>query len=153
MNMDNFEKRLQRQSWRQLPGEWRGEILAAATAPERRIAADNAIPLWRLIFARFPVATGALAAVWIALIAINLLLFGTSSQSAARPQFASITEPSSIWRLQNAELQQIASGDPSISGESPANLPAATPRSPRSDRRREDGVGEIILECSSNFVA
>jgi hypothetical protein len=153
MNMDNFEKRLQRQPWRQVPGEWREEILAAASAPERRVAADKAIPLWRLIFARFPVAWGALAAVWIALIAINVLLFGSAGISSAHQRVANADEPLSIWHLQSAELRQLASGDQSISGESPANLPAATPRSPRSDRRRDDGVGEIILDHSSNLVA
>jgi hypothetical protein len=147
MNMDDFEKRLQRQPMRQVPGEWREEILAAATAQERKFVADEAIPLWHLIFAKFPVATGAFATVWIALIAINLLLFGTSNQSVPRKEFAGATEPSSIWRLQSAELQQLASGGESISTKRSGAVPDAAPRGPRSDRRREDGLGEIMSHC------
>jgi hypothetical protein len=152
MNTDDLEKRLQRQSLREIPGEWRAQILAAARARGRTTGAGDSIPAWRLIFARIPVAWGALAAVWIALIAINFLLFGSAGISSAHQRLASADEPLSIWHLQSAELQQLAGGDQSISGESPAILPAAMPRSPRSDRRRDDGVGEIIMDHSSNFV-
>lgn len=152
MNTDDFEKKLQRQTMRPVPAEWREEILAAARAPERRVAADNAIPLWRLIFARFPVAWGALAAVWIALIAINLLLFGGAGVSSAHQRVASADEPLSVWHLQSAELRQLASGDQFISAESPANLPAASPRSPRSERRRDEGYGEFLTVTLNDFL-
>ena len=153
MNTDDFEQKLQRQTPRQIPAEWRAEILGAALKPERTSTVESSVPFWRLIFARFPVATGAFAAVWLALISINMLLAGTSNSAATRQQFVSTTEPASIWHLQSMELQQLASGEPPISREAPAALPAVIPHGPRSERRREDGVGEIIREHSSNWVA
>jgi len=153
MNMDNFEKKLRRQTLRQIPAEWREEILAATRAPERRLAAESSLSLWRLICARLPVAWGALAGVWIALIAINVLLLGGAGRSSGHQRVAKADEALSIWHLQSAELQQLASGDSSISREAPAQLPPATQRGPRSEWRRDDGAGEMLVENSSDFVA
>ncbi len=143
MNIDDFEKRLQRQDLRQIPAGWRNEILAAATPSKTKSVHTDSLPAWRLFFARFPVAWGALAAVWLALIAINLLLFGGAFGSSRHHRIASADEPLSIGHLQRAELRQLASGDASGAGESPANVPAATPRGPRSERRRDEGYGEF----------
>ena len=153
MNTDDFEKKLQRQTLRQVPAEWRGEILAAARAPERKVAADSSLSLWRLICARFPVAWGALAGVWIALIAINMLLLGGTGSSSGHQRIAKADEALSIWRLQSAELQQLASGDAAISKEAPAILPNATPRGPRSERRRDEGFGEFFTATPNHFLA
>lgn len=152
MNTDDFEKKLQRQTLRQIPEEWRAEILAAARAPERRVAAESSIPLWRLICARFPVAWGALAGVWIALIAINVLLLGGVGRSSGHQRLAKADEALSIGHLQSVELQQLASGDSSISKETPAILPTATPHGPRSERRRDEGYGEFLTATPNDFL-
>ena len=152
MNIDDLEKRLQRQPLRQIPAEWRGEILSAC-APMQKAPIAGSIPLWRLLFARFPVAWGALAAVWIALIAINFLLFGSARVLSTHQRVAKADEPLSIRRLQSAELRQLAGGDQSISRKFPANLPATTPRSPRSERRRDEAFGEFLAEPPADFIA
>jgi hypothetical protein len=153
MNTDDFEKRLQRQPLRPIPAEWRDEILAAARPLERRAVDADPLPVWRLIWARFPVAWGALAAVWMALLAIHLLVFGGTGSPTRHQRMARADEPLSIWQLQSAELRQLASGDSSVSGESPAILPNLTPRGPRSERRRDERYGESLAEASDILPA
>ena len=77
---DPFEQRLRCQPLRQVPTEWRADILAAAKAscheaPKQIAVAGQSILIewWRLWFARLPVAWSALAAIWIALIGVNLM--------------------------------------------------------------------------------
>jgi hypothetical protein len=154
MKTDDFEKKLQRQTLRAVPAGWREEILAAATVPERKPADEDSIPLWRLIFERFPVASTAFAGFWIVLIAVNVLLFGVAGRPAISQSVAHNDEPSSIWQLQTAELQQLAGGDASVSAESPAPAPQKARQTPRSDWLRDDErAAEILPEHSSNFVA
>jgi hypothetical protein len=43
---EQFERRLSRQSLRQIPAGWRGEILAAANSLARRSGAKTARPSW-----------------------------------------------------------------------------------------------------------
>ncbi|HLP75314.1 MAG TPA: hypothetical protein VK327_00210 [Candidatus Paceibacterota bacterium] len=153
MKPDDFEQRLQRQPMRQVPTEWRAEILHAAKPPERSPAAATSLPLWRVIFGRFPVASTAFAGFWIVLIAINVLLCGPTDNSLTAPSIAKNNEPSSIWRLQSAELQQLAAGDQFTPESKPPAPPKARP-APRSDWRRDDeGIGEILRESASNFTA
>ena len=153
MKTEDFEQQLQCQPLRQIPTEWRGEILNAARGPERKVAAETSVSLWRLIWARFPVAWGALASVWIALIAINMLLLGGTGSSSGHQRIAKADEALSIWHLQSAELQQLASGEAAISKETPAILPTATPRGPRSERRRDEELGEFLTTTPSNFLS
>lgn len=86
MNADEFEKRLQRQTLRQVPAGWREEILAAANASQRQTAAiDRAFTsaatrrpwlstlnhqLSTLLWPH-PVAWAGLAAIWIFIFAVN----------------------------------------------------------------------------------
>jgi hypothetical protein len=81
MNADEFEKRLQRQPLRQAPCEWRSEILAAARdAQTVRHASRITHHSWlstfnhqlSILFWPHPKAWAGLAAVWIAIIALNL---------------------------------------------------------------------------------
>ncbi|HEY1717008.1 MAG TPA: hypothetical protein VGH42_01790 [Verrucomicrobiae bacterium] len=76
--MEQFERRLSRQPLRKVPGEWRGEILAAATVGTR--PASNAVRSGFLstlnhqlstIFWPHPKAWAGLAAVWIFIFAVN----------------------------------------------------------------------------------
>jgi hypothetical protein len=154
MKPDDFENKLQRQLLRQIPAEWRDGILSAACGVEKKSFTEESIPLWRLIFARFPVASSAFAGFWIVLIAINVFLFGRSGGSRASSSIARSDEPSSIWRLQSAEIQQLASDDQSIASEHPHPATHTAPQSPRSEFRQEDeGIGEIIVGDATNFVA
>ena len=73
--MDDFEKRLKRQSMRPMPGEWRGEILGAA----RRAGGDRpstvtpqATSWWRGLLWPCPQAWAGLAAVWGVILLLNL---------------------------------------------------------------------------------
>jgi len=76
MNQDEFESRLQRTPLKQIPGEWRDEILAAAFTVavdiDRRITPIRApafTATWprhlRELFWPHPIAWSALAAIWL----------------------------------------------------------------------------------------
>ena len=86
MNTDDFEKRLQRQPLRQMPGEWREEILSAArqaSLPEHAPRTTHHVPpspsllstlhhqLSTLLWPH-PTAWAGLAAVWVVILGINL---------------------------------------------------------------------------------
>ena len=82
MNADDFEKRLQRQSMRPIPHEWRGEILDAArragdhqlsTLPSKATAEDGPQPTswWRELLWPCPQAWAGLAAAWVLILALN----------------------------------------------------------------------------------
>jgi hypothetical protein len=72
---DDFEKRIQQQSQRQIPGEWRAEIFAAAERASRqkprtsRLSTFN--PQLSTLFWPHPKAWAGLAAVWIFIFAVN----------------------------------------------------------------------------------
>ncbi len=142
MNPDDFEKQLQRQPLRQPPAAWRGEILAAARANIRatqRPAEAGLLASWRALLTRFPVAWGAVAALWLVIIGANSLLSGPSiSTSASAPaNNATMT----AWSLQRVQVSLLANGltdFPDIAP--PRETPSAPPR-PRSERRRDDGFG------------
>jgi len=73
MKPDEFEKKLSRQPLRVVPGEWRAEILAAARAHEP--VCHSSFVVGRSWFAALlwphPKAWAGLAAVWIAIFALN----------------------------------------------------------------------------------
>ena len=73
MNSDDFEQELRRQHMRQIPADWRGPILGACIRGAA-VAEEARVPAWRLLLARFPVAWGAIAALWVVLISVNALL-------------------------------------------------------------------------------
>jgi hypothetical protein len=93
MKPEDFEHRLRRQALRPLPPEWRGEILAAADAtrsmqPAHEAAFAAALRV-RLREALWPShkTWGALAAVWLVVLAVNLSLRDRApvvAQKAAR---------------------------------------------------------------------
>ncbi|HSY74542.1 MAG TPA: hypothetical protein VK810_03650 [Dongiaceae bacterium] len=76
--MNEFEQKLSRQSLKQIPGEWRAEILIAAksavAARQRNEDRLNPNPiLWlRELFWPHPKAWAGLAAVWVAIVALDL---------------------------------------------------------------------------------
>ena len=71
MKPDDFENRLEQQPLRQVPAEWRAEILGAAR-PRR--SAPGPQPSWLAsFFWPHPKAWVALAAVWVLIFAMNIL--------------------------------------------------------------------------------
>ena len=67
MNFDEFENKLRGQPRREIPPEWRREILAPL---RRRTGAP--LSWWRQLLWPHPAAWASLAAVWVAIFALNL---------------------------------------------------------------------------------
>jgi hypothetical protein len=93
MNPDEFERRLQRQPCRQLPREWRQDILSAAHRATRpghvsRLTFHSFLSAFRapLSAALWPSARAwaALAAVWVVIIAVNFSLRDRTDVAAAK---------------------------------------------------------------------
>jgi len=148
MKPDDFENRLEQQPLRQVPAEWRADILAAAQArrPEFKTCSEETAG-WRWLFARFPVAWGSLAMLWAALIAVNLLLFAPEHRTGEPPVLAVHAESLAIWNLQRAEL--------SLLNDEPAETTeprSVNPPRPRSERRRGEGSGAFLTEPRTDFL-
>ena len=74
MNPDDFEKRLEHQRLRPIPGAWRGEILdAARRARDHQLSTITPQPTswWRELLWPCPQAWAGLAAVWVLILALN----------------------------------------------------------------------------------
>ena len=74
MNPDDFEKQLQRQTMRSIPGAWRGEILdAARRARDHQLSTITPQPScgWREFLWPCPQAWAGLAAVWVLIVVLN----------------------------------------------------------------------------------
>ncbi|MGZ4964510.1 MAG: hypothetical protein ACXWJB_11200 [Limisphaerales bacterium] len=77
MNTDDFEKRLQEQELRPVPGHWRNQILQQARGTQNREvemarAERRALPGWlHQLLWPCPQAWGALAAVWVVVLFLN----------------------------------------------------------------------------------
>jgi hypothetical protein len=79
MNYDDFEQRLQRQPPRQIPAEWREEILTAAgrwsnveSRAQQRPWPSSLVSRLSSVLWPHPVAWAGLAAVWIFIFAVDL---------------------------------------------------------------------------------
>jgi len=107
MNADEFEKQLQRQPLRPVPAVWRDEILAAAKSaeaapPEPRTSRPAPSFLSALLWP-CPQAWAGLAAVWLAIFAIN------SFSSEAPQSMAQAAPPSpEIIRVVQEQRRQLA---------------------------------------------
>jgi hypothetical protein len=80
MNIDDFEKQLQQQPIRQVPGHWRNQILQAARQVESReskVESQTGKPWLHQLLWPYPQAWGALAAIWM----VALLFFVAGSES------------------------------------------------------------------------
>ena len=102
MNPDDFEKRLQRQPLRQVPAEWREEILSAArqaSLPQHAPRTTHHLPppsllstlnyqLSTLLWPH-PAAWAGLAAVWLVILGLNLTTRDASPRLAKRASPAS----------------------------------------------------------------
>jgi hypothetical protein len=88
--MNEFEQKLSCQSLRQIPGEWRVEILAAAdaswrTKSDRKLTFAAALKLrLRGIFWPAPVAWAGLAMIWIFILALDFSMRDKSGMVAEK---------------------------------------------------------------------
>jgi hypothetical protein len=135
MNTDPFESKLAGQSFRSMPPEWRGEILAKALAKapkkEKRDGFEWLAGL-RLALGRIPAAWGALGLLWAIILGVNGLLLGPSTSKSAAGTVPSLA----AWNQHRAELTRLLelSSENSESASHGALSPAPRP-SPRSERR------------------
>ena len=146
MNSDDFEKRLQNQPLRQIPGDWRHEILSAArqaspaerasrntqhAPPSRSLLSTFRHQLSALLWPR-PVAWAGLAAVWLVILGINLT---TRDASQVVARHAPPVSPQVFMAFQEQERLLSELIGPR---ETPvAERPKPSPARPRSERRRE----------------
>jgi hypothetical protein len=132
--MDNFEQKLQSQPLRQLPGEWRGEILATATSRHvsrvtrhaffSTLNAQLSILLWP-----HPRAWAGLAAIWSLILAVN---FSMRDPSPVRTEKSLPPSPEVIVELRQQQrllAELIGPRDASDAARSKSFVPQ-----PRSER-------------------
>src|ERR1035441_4103681 len=146
MNADDFEQRVQRQPLRQLPGEWRQEILSAArqaSCPHHASRITHHVPTSSSLLSTLhhqlstllwphPVAWAGLAAVWVVILGINLT---TRDASTALAKHTSPVSPQVFMAFQEQERLLTELLGPR---ETPvAEQPKPDPARPRSERRRE----------------
>jgi hypothetical protein len=146
MNADDFEKRLQSQPLRQVPAEWREEILSAARqasaaqpvpCPTRRARAAS--PLLSTINSRLstllwphPVAWAGLGAVWVVILGLSFTTRDAALHVARR---GSSSSPQVFLAFQEQQrLLNELLGPREIPA---AERPKAAPPRPRSERRSE----------------
>lgn len=141
MNMDDFEKRLQRQALRPIPCEWREDILrrAEAASPRPAITGGSSIAIFIRRLASFlsphPAAWAALAAVWVLIFALN-----TASRSHS-PQIARNTTPPTTEMIAGLKEQQKILAELMGPTEFPAmERPKRFPAQPHSERRDETSM-------------
>ena len=149
MNTEDFERRLQRQPLRQVPGEWRQQILSAArqaSLPEHAPRASHrAAPSLSLLSTLHhqlsallwphPVAWTGLAVVWVLILGINLTTRDASTMIA---KHASPASPQIFMAFQ--EQEQLLS---ELFG--PGETPVAEQPKPRLPRPRSEGRRALVM--------
>lgn len=139
MKPDSFEQKLQRQPLRQLPEQWRGEILRAAQAARAtaepadiRQSATASVPAWcREWFWPSPVAWGALATVWVLIAFLKLSAPASSFVAAAQTVSSSRTSAIPVLSERQRELALL------LDSLAPPRSPKPELPRPRSQRRGE----------------
>jgi hypothetical protein len=135
---EQFERRLSRQPLRQIPHEWRGEILAAArdtqnrSSPVTRRSLPSTLNHQLLtILWPHPKAWAGLAAVWILIFAVDFSIRDKSPQVAEK---VSPPSPEVVAELRQQKLlfaELIGSTEPLVADRQKLFLPR--PRSERAD--------------------
>src|SRR5687767_14277976 len=96
MSFDEFENKLRSQPRREIPTQWRREILSAVSTEP-----GAPVPWWRQLLWPHPAAWASLAAAWVAIIVLN----SAGAPETASPQTAS--KPSPAMRLAYEERQRL----------------------------------------------
>jgi hypothetical protein len=157
---DQFEQRLRRQPRRQVPTAWREEILAAADANRRSTitpsVSENQAALlagWRLLFARLPIAWAALAALWVALIGVNLMMPSPIVRVTAQISPSVRMETLAALDFQPGDLEALGRQFSPAPEASPVNKTPAVPLRPRSERRRDADFGAARPDFFFDLIA
>jgi hypothetical protein len=148
MNTEDFEKRIQRQPLRQIPGEWRQEILQATTDAQQTAVKSQREPvasasllstlnsqlstlLWPC-----PQAWAALAATWLVILGLHLASGDNTPQRLVRQKPSPSSELFLAVQEQKRLLTQL------IQAQEPrdADRPKTGKPQPRSDCRHETGL-------------
>ena len=121
MNLNEFEQRLREQPFRSPPPDWREEVLrgarqAAAAGPPASAPAISMLPWWREWLWPSPVAWGALAACWAAILVLN---------RAALPSAAELAETRANVRIALAYQAVVRQFGSAESPEFPLPTPSA----------------------------
>jgi hypothetical protein len=160
LTMENFEQHLQRQQLRRVPSLWRQEILAAAKTNRRdenaqHVSEDRAALLagWRLLFARLPLAWATLAALWVALIGVNLMMPSPMVRVTGQTSPSVRMETLAALDLQPGDLEALGWQFSPAPEASPVNRTPAVPVRPRSERRRDAGFGVTRPDFFFDLIA
>jgi hypothetical protein len=134
--MNEFEQKLSRQPLREIPGEWRVDIVVAADANRQKIRAVTSTAIIKLrlreIFWPAPAAWAGLAAIWILIFIVN---FSTRDKTPFVAEKVSPPSPEVIAELRQQKLlfaQLIGSSDARVADRQKSFLPR-----PRTERRFE----------------
>ena len=134
MNTDDFEQRLQRQPLRQIPAEWRAEILDACreskveSREQERLWPSTLVSRLSTVLWPHPKAWAGLAAVWILIFFVNFSMRDTPpviAEKTAPPSPEVIVE----LKQQQRMLAELIGANQAREAESPRFLPL-----PRSER-------------------
>jgi hypothetical protein len=138
MKPDEFEQRLRRQSWREVPPAWRREILAAARAagsPDH--PREPAAARWwgQLSFLLWPSprAWAAVAAAWLVILSGNLLINAGAPAASGQP----MNEAHLMENLRQRQRAMAELLEPAETIESPGTMRPA----PRGDLRGANRMG------------
>jgi hypothetical protein len=134
MSTDDFEKTLRRQPLRQIPEEWRAGILRGANA-SRPSTPDRRPSLLASLLWPNPKAWAALAAVWVAIIGVQLAS-GDSTSKVEKKAEAPSTQTLLVLRQQRELLAQLIGRSPSSDVDRPKHIL----QSPRSEGRMETSL-------------
>jgi hypothetical protein len=149
MKMEDFEKRLQRQPLRPVPGEWRQQILSAArqaSLPQHATRNTQHAPAPRSLFSTLhhqlstllwphPAAWAGLAAIWLMILGVNLT---TQDASQAVAKHDSPVSPQVFMAFQEQErlLSELIG---------PSDTPVAERPKPRLPRPRSEGRQALVM--------
>jgi hypothetical protein len=142
MSMEDFEKRVERQPLRQLPAEWRSEILTAARQACRSPRAGNeekahsqAFTLKTLLLALLwpcPQAWAGLAVIWVGILGLHVSM-SDGSANAAKVTPAPAAQIAKALSEERQLLAELLGAKEELTADKPK------PVAPRPQSRREAG--------------
>lgn len=140
MKTDDFEKRLQRQTPREIPAAWREEILNNANSIHRPSPTASRLSWVSVLIHQLStllrpqrVAWCGLALVWVVILALNFSVRDNSASVQARNLTSPSPEALAAWRQQRRDLAALTE----LSQPREVEAPKRRPPQPRSSRREE----------------